>query len=214
MQRFQGSFIAERRLSDKLVLAAELSFYNQSFDYLLDNDDENVIFTAEITDFSVISYNEIQNLLRLPVSVYYEFTGTAFRPYLRVGLSPGLLLTAGGESTRSYIRTDITFEPLEAANVDLMPGRRMFNLWGYLGGGFNYKIGPGNFFLDIRYYANILDQVKPGFKSFSFQELSWSQYLVSDRFLLNNYGISAGYMFPIYRPKKKEDSGLKLLHDS
>lgn len=202
---FNASFTVERRLIPQLVLSAELSFFNNRYDYYLDNDDEIIIPSAEITDFSIVEYYETQNLLKLPISIYYEFTSTSFKPYVRLGVSPGILLTASGESIRKYAHTgDIRFDDIEVANVSLMEGRRFFNMWAFMGIGFNYKVGPGNFFLDARYYANLFNQVKPGTNSFLFPKLSWSQYYVGDHFLLNNYGITAGYMFPIYSPKKKE----------
>ena len=202
---FHFSFQLERRLLDKLVLSGELIFANNRFDYYLDDDDDIIIPSAEITDFSLIEYYETQNSLRLPVSLFYEFTSTNFKPYIRLGLSPGMLLTASGESVRKYIETTtIKYDDIEVANIDLIDGRRVINLWAFAGAGFNYKVGPGNFFMDVRYYANLFNQVRPGTKSFMFQELIWSQYYVSDKFLLNNFGFTVGYMFPIYKPKKKE----------
>jgi len=197
------SFQLERRLFDKLVLSGEFIFTSNRFDYYLNNDDPDIIPSAEITDFSDVHYTESQISFRMPVSLIYEFTSTDFKPYVRLGLSPGLLLSASGKSTRQYVNTEITYALIRASNVDLIAGRRVFNLWAYAGAGFNAKLGPGNFFVDVRYYANLLNQVRPGTKSFMFQELIWSHYYVSDKFLLNSFGLTIGYMIPIYRPKKK-----------
>jgi len=202
---FHGSFMVERELIQNLNLLGELGVANILYDTYLDDESEIIEPSAEITDFSIIEYYETQTQIRLPISVSYNFTETDFKPYVRVGIVPAILLVAKAEANRSYINTGNTYlDPLEVANVDIMNGRRFINLWAFAGAGFNYKLGPGNFFLDLRYYMNLLNQVKPGSDPFMFPDLTFKIYYANDEFFLNNLTVTAGYMFPLYRPKKKD----------
>jgi len=202
---FHGSFMVERQLIPNLHILGELSVANIVYDNYLDDESETIIPNAEITDYSVIEFYESQTQIRLPVSAAYYFMENDFKPYIRAGIVPGVLLVAKAEAKRVYINTGtINYGDVEVANVDLMPGRRLFNMWAFAGAGFSYKLGPGNFFLDLRYHMNLFDQVRPGSDPFQFQDLTYGIYYVNDNFYLNNVTATVGYMFPLYRPKKKD----------
>ncbi len=202
---FHGNFMVERQINPNFHLLGELSIANVVFDNYLDDETDNITLSAEITDYSIVEYYETQTQLRLPVSAAYYFGDSDFKPYIRMGIVPGVLLSAKAEAKRVYINTgNIKYDDLDVANVDVLPGRRMFNVWAFAGAGFTYKLGAGNFFLDLRYHANLLNQVKPDSDPYMFQDLVNVIYFVNDKFLLNNLTATAGYMFPLYRPKKKE----------
>ncbi len=202
---FHGNFMVERQITPHFQLLGELAIGNVVFDNYLDDETDNSTPSAELTDFSIVKYYETQTQLRLPVSAVYYFGDSDFKPYIRMGLVPGVLLTAKAEAKRVYINTgNIKYDDLDVANVDVLPGRRMFNVWAFAGLGFSYKLGAGNFFMDVRYHANLLNQVKPGSDPYMFPDLVNKIYYVDDMFLLNNVTATAGYMFPLYRPKKKE----------
>jgi hypothetical protein len=201
---FHANFMVERQLIPNLHILGELSIANVVFDNYLDDESGDIVSSAEITDYSVIEYKETQNQIRLPISASYNFTETDFKPYVRVGIVPAVLLSAKAEAARSNLIDGIIYPQQEVANVDVYSGRRAFNMWAFAGGGFNYKLGPGNFFLDLRYHMNLLNQMKPNSDPFQFGELTWEIFYVNDKFLLNNVTATLGYMFPLYRPKKKD----------
>lgn len=202
---FHGSFMMERQLIPKLHLMGELGFARIVFDNDLIDESETILPSAEITDFSSIGYHEAQTQIRLPISLAYNFMETDFRPYVRIGFVPGVLLSATAEPSRDYKNTgSINYDELKDANVNVIDGRRVYNMWAFAGAGFSYKLGPGNIFLDLRYQMNLLNQFKPGSDPFQFQDLVWEFYTVNDKFFLNNTTVTVGYMIPLYRPKKKD----------
>ena len=200
---FHGSFRIDKRITGGLEVTAELMYSYNRFDFYLENDTETPAFTGEITDFSRIDYYENQNRISLPLNVNYAFSRGAFTPVILAGVSPGLTLSATGEGYREYVNTgDVRFDPVPVAGVDILPMRRIFNAWAFAGAGLEYKLGPGEVFVDARIYVNLLNQVRPGSDRFV-QKLVFESFYVSDDLLLNYVTVSAGYMFPIYKPKKK-----------
>jgi len=200
-----GNFMVERQITPNFQLLGELAVANVVFDNYLDDEADNITPSAEVTDYSIIEYYETQTQVRLPISGAYYFGHSDFKPYIRIGIVPGVVLTAKAEAKRVYINTgSINYDDLDVANVDVLAARRMFNVWAFAGVGFSYKIGAGNFFIDLRYHANLLDQVKPDSDPYMFPDLTFVIHHVSDNFLLNDLSVTAGYMFPLYRPKKKE----------
>lgn len=201
---FHGSFRVSRRVNSNLDLTAEALYAYNRFDFYLDTDVEDQSFTGEITDFSIIDYYETQNRIYLPLGATYKLFEGKFNPFVSAGIVPSLLFDATGEGLRQYKNTgDTRYDPVPVAGVKILEMRRVFNAWAYIGAGAKYKIGPGEFFMDARFYVNLLNQVRPGADRFN-QKLAFESFYVSDDLLLNNLTISAGYMFPIYNPKKKE----------
>lgn len=202
---FHAGFRIEREIKPQLNLLMELVGANIVFDSYLDDEREPIVPSAEVTDYSVTEYYESQTQLRLPLSISYDFTSTDFKPYVRLGIEPGILFSARAEGRRVYLPDLGTGKsPIDVANIVVMDVRRRINVWAVAGTGFSYKLGPGNVFLDLRYHFNLLNQLKPGSDPYQFQKLTWSLYYVPEKFLLNNVSISLGYMFPLYRPKKKD----------
>lgn len=199
---FHGSFMLEREIQPRLNFLGEVTGAYVVFDSYLGDETAATTSTAEVTDYSRIKYYESQTQLRIPVSISYDLTSGNFRPYVRIGIEPGMLFTARAEGIREY--TNLARSPIEIANVDIINIRRMFNVWGFAGTGFNYNLGPGDVFLDLRFHMNLLSQVRPGSDLYQYPELTMSMYYVPEKILLNNFSVTAGYMFPLYRPKKKD----------
>ena len=201
---FHGSFRMSRRAGAKIDLMAELQYAYNRFDFYLETDVEDQSFTGEITDFSIIEYYETQNRIYLPLGASYKLFDGKFTPYISAGIVPSMLFDATGDGLRLYKNTGaVRYDPVPVSGVKILEMRRIFNAWAYLGAGATYKIGPGEFFIDARFYVNLLNQFRPGADRFN-QKLAFESFYVSDDLLLNNLMISAGYMFPIYNPKKKE----------
>lgn len=202
---FHGAFRVERNISHRLDLQAELAYVLSRYDFYLDYEPEIVTFTGEITDFSIIDYYETVNMLKVPVTVRYRFSERTIQPYGIIGASPSILLTATGEGHRAYNNTgDIRYDPVVVAGENILSMRRMVNIWGHLGAGLTLALGPGDFFLEAIYSVNVLNQERPGSSRFN-DKLVFESFYVSDNLLINTLSISAGYMFPIYHPKKKDE---------
>ncbi|MEX0988024.1 MAG: outer membrane beta-barrel protein [Bacteroidales bacterium] len=200
---YHGSFRVDKVIRPGMVLSGELMFANNRFDFYLDGTSEITEFSGEITDFSQIEYYETQNSISLPISIRYQFREGPLFTFTTIGICPGLLLSATGEGKRDYINTNFTrYNPIEVSNVNILDKRRMFTMRAFAGFGVKYNIGPGEFFLDARYYVDLLSQVKPGVSRYV-NDIAMQLFYVNDNLLLTNLAISAGYVFPIYRPKKK-----------
>ena len=199
---FNASVIARKRINDHFLISGEVSYFTVKFDYYLDTRENTDPFSAEITDFSLIEYYETQNKLMLPIGAVYQFSNSDFSPYITAGICPGVLLKSVGEGFRDYVDLGIT--RVEVAPTTVTDARRIFSMYGFLGGGIKYSLGPGEAFLDARFFANPLTQVKPGSDRF-IPELTYELLYTDDELLLNSISISAGYMLPIYNPKKKVD---------
>jgi hypothetical protein len=200
-----ASFRIERRIVPKLDFFSEIMFANNRFDFYLDNDTEPQPFTGEITDFAKIEYYETQNRLSLPLGIMYDFSDGDFQPTLALGIQPGVNLTVRADGFRDYEDTgDTNFDPVSVTNIDVSSTRRTFNISAFVGLGFKYKLGPGVMNVNARLYSNLLNQVKAGGDRY-IQELAFETFFVTDNLLLNNLAVSAGYMFPIYNPKKNEE---------
>lgn len=199
---FHGSFRIDKQLNERFGLSGEISFSHNRFDFYLDNDTEDQAFTGEITDFSNIEYYETQNRLSIPLSVNYNLNNSRLRPTFLLGVAPSILFTATGDGYREYANTDKTrYDPVIVSNVEIMPVRRFINLVAFAGIGLEYKVGPGELFMDARFCVQVLNQVPQGADRFV-QKLAFETFYVTDNLLLNHVAISAGYMFPIYHPKK------------
>lgn len=199
---FHGSFRINKRLNERFGLSGEITFSHNRFDFYLDNETEEQVFTGEITDFTKIDYYETQNRLSIPLSVNYQINSDGLRATILIGMAPSLLFTATGDGYREYANTDKTrYDPVNVSNVDIMSVRRFLNLAAFAGIGLEYKVGPGELFMDARFCVQMLNQVPQGSDRFV-QKLAFESFYVTDNLLLNHVTISAGYMFPIYHPKK------------
>jgi hypothetical protein len=200
----QGAVRIERRIVPRINFFTELMYSNSRFDFYFDNDNEPQPFTGEITDFSKIEYYETQNLVCLPAGATVFLNDGDLRPYITVGFMPvfNVLVTADG--LREYENTgDINPpKPVIVQRVNVGSTRRTFNVSAFAGAGAKYKVGPGELFLDARFNVNLLNQVKPGSERVV-QDLAFEIFYVSDNLLLNGLAVSAGYLLPIYNPKKK-----------
>ncbi len=202
---FHASVRLEKRLKSKLDLVGEIEYSYNQFSFNLDPASGKSTFTGEITSFSRISYHETQNRIAIPVSISYLLGEGKLTPSLRAGLAPGLLFSATGDGLREYDNTgNIRLEPVSVTGIDVLPARRIFNAWAFVGGGASYGIGPGVLSVDARFYFNLLNQVGPNSDRFN-QNLAFETMYVSDDLLLNNLSITVGYVLPVFNPQKRDD---------
>ncbi len=195
------SFRLDKRIGPGLYLSGEFLSMSSRYEYTLENESDPGAFTGDITDFSIIGYNETQNRMALPVGLSYAFAEGDFKPFISIGVSPCILIAATADGTRDYSTTGtFRYNPVSVVNEDILPARKTFSLLTYAGVGLKYKLGPGEFFLDARYCLNLQNQVKT---SGRFEgKLPWDILYVSDNFTMNSLGFSVGFMLPVYNPKK------------
>lgn len=197
------SFRLDKRIGQGLFLSGEFLSMSGRYEYSLNNESDDVGFTGDITDFSIIEYKEVQNRMALPVGLSYVFAEGDFKPFVAVGISPGMLIAATADGTRDYSTTGtFRYNPVSVVNEDVLPARKIFSLMTYAGVGFSYKLGPGELFLDARYYLNLQNQVRANGRFDG--RMAWDILYVSDNFSLNSLAFSVGYLFPVYNPKKIE----------
>jgi len=202
---FHLGAVATRKITPSWRVSAEFHFSNVAFHHTLTDETGVTGFTGEITDFTRLAYEEVQNWLEVPLGVeYYPFL-SGFRPYLEGGIAPGLLLTATAQGERRYTQTgDIRYDPITVSNVNVGGLRRRMNVWAYAGGGVQYNFGTGILYLNLRYRFNMFNQSKPGGINYENPELLWEVYYVPDDLLLNHVSATVGFLLPVYRPKKIE----------
>lgn len=199
-----ASLRVEKRIGPGLDLSGELLFLNSKFDYFLDKEADQSDFTGDITDFVIIYIYETQNRISLPLDLSYKFVGGDFRPFVAIGVCPGLLMTATVDGQRDYsTAAAFRYNPVEVVSEDILYSRKLMSLSVFAGLGFEYKIGPGDLFMEARYYVNLQNQVRSGGRFVD--RLAWDILYVTDNFSLNSFAVSLGYMFPLYNPKKKDN---------
>lgn len=199
-----AAFHIEKRVGPGLYLSGAFLFMNSSFDYYLDGEEGELEFTGDITDFSIIDVHETQNRIALPMGLNFALPEGNFRPYIALGVSPALLMTARVDGVRDYsTAAAFRYNPVDVVNEDLLPGRNLVSISAFAGLGFKYSVGPGDLFLDARFYINPQNQVRSNDRFVN--KLAWDVLYVSDNFSVNSLAVSLGYMFPLYNPKKKDD---------
>lgn len=153
-------------------------------------------------------YVERQNWFDFPVYIKFSDDSGKFRPFSYVGFAINLLFTARGVN---WVFTDQfpNGQKFEAAppTVPLTFKRNLINQSIVLGGGLKYKIGKDFIYTDLRYMIGLTNLTKLD-KNFYDEDGEFSSTIpfanaVSDLFRLDNISISAGYIHPIYNPRKK-----------
>ena len=142
--------------------------------------------------------------MALPASFVYCFRGARFRPFIKAGLSASWMISAKADLSRSYQNTgDLVFRTLSVKKMNVIDDRNRPNLMPMLGAGFRYKIKQSYFFVDVRYSAAILNQVKGSSRNNSHDDNIWKYYYIQDNMSLDNISINIGLSKIIYHPKRK-----------
>lgn len=147
--------------------------------------------------FAEIYKTETQRRLEFPVSLSYDLSQNNWQPYLRVGLSYGLLMSAHSDYKRTYLNSgEEQYSPIEELGVDISEQRNSSFVNAVFGAGLKYKIPRGHLYFDIRYFYGLSDLVNP--------EGRWSQdtvfefYTADNDFHLDYITFSIGYRYSFY----------------
>ncbi len=167
----------------------------------------NTRFKYEVNSFpfTKTEYTEVQKKIELPVSAVYSFGDKKISPYLRLGLNSSLLLSAKGESLRTYMNTSgVEFDEINGSATDISDKRVPFNISAFFGGGGRINIPKAFVFFDLRYNFGLTSQVIPESRRNTNDDNIWLFYNQQDDFSLNNFSFYIGYARKIYNPKRKK----------
>ncbi|MEQ8924440.1 MAG: porin family protein [Fulvivirga sp.] len=192
---------AELNLRDHLSFGLEVNFFNQRYNY------KNTLFDGDVQEML-----EIQSLLNIPVFIKYRMKFKDWHPYIYAGYSFSYLMGSRGELELKDLvisgegnRSEISVTGPEENLIDLRNNLN-HNLLG--GIGVRYRVGYNYVFLDARYtwgMNNIVDEDN----QYANQSLLYKYGMVDDYKRLTNVAISAGFIWPLYKPRKiNEEKGL------
>lgn len=194
---YQVGIKINRHIVDKLEFNFELLFKQNKF--------ENLVY---IPNLDYIEYNEgsiieTQTRFEMPLSFTYDFEYGKFKPFLRAGFSVGYLSNVNGKIIRKFI-DDSQNADVKGPNINLQEHRKQVNYRGIIGGGIKYHIPKGYVMFDIRYNLGLSNQVKPENRIISNSEQIWKYHSIDNNFTLNDVSLSFGYVYLLYKPKRKE----------
>ncbi|MFW5644899.1 MAG: outer membrane beta-barrel protein [Bacteroidota bacterium] len=180
-------------LNPKLEVSAEAMFVKSGFDY-----------EVKPFPFTTTQYSERYARIELPVSLLYAFHAKQISPYLRMGMHSSLLISASGESVRSYSNTGgVDINDISGNRKVITKDRNLFNLSPFVGTGARYKLTRAYMFLDVRYHFGLIPQVLPETRHDARNDDIWLFYHQQDDFTLNMLSISLGYVRVFYNPRRK-----------
>lgn len=157
--------------------------------------------TASVLKTSELNSAESQTSINVPLTLKYTFGLKKLNFFIRGGIAVDYLMSAEAQLIRRNLETNQN--DFAGPNVNVMNHRNKINFAGVLGGGVTYKLGYGFIFIDARYcygLSNISLEAQR-YKSFK-SEITNYGYLDND-VALNNLQISVGYMYSLFRVKKK-----------
>ena len=164
------------------------------------------------------TYVDKQAWLNFPLSVKYSFDKGRFKPFVFVGFSTNILL-----SDKANIRyTDVldasgASQSVNVQNLNFLYKRNRLNSSAVIGGGFKRKIGLNYVFADLRYGFGLRNMVNAKNLYASGNSKQYSQSMealmhyghLDDYFHLDNFSISIGYIYPLYKPRKLKKARTK-----
>ncbi len=186
---FQIGAAVNAFLTDWMEVNAEALFEINSFTY------SNVQY-----GFAEVNLKETHQRFEFPVTATFYQIHNEWMPYLRAGMSYGILTSASGNFRRSYINNDVS-GPLESLDVDITGRRRTGFVNLIAGAGIKYKIPRGHVYFDLRYYYGLSQKVIPEGR---WQHDEVFQFFTSDsNFFLDHLAFSLGYRYSFFRPVKR-----------
>jgi hypothetical protein len=151
--------------------------------------------------FAQIENEETHQRLDFPITFTFNFPGNRWTPFLRLGASYGLIISASGDYKRSHINTgSLVFDPLEIRGVDISNQRSTNSLNAIVGSGVKYRIPRGFLIFDLRYNYGLSDLVNN--ENRWDQETVFSYYHTDSDFQLDYFTFSIGFQYSFFKSKK------------
>ena len=179
-----------------------IKYVNEHIDIHLD-----VIYNARKFDYTIqqldsrVEYDENQSILSFPLTGTYNYRMGMISAYARLGFSVDYRMSSTAGLSR-YVDDNAGIDDITGSDLDILADRSEINLALVGGGGLKYHVKKGYVMLDIRYHFGVTNQVVEE-NRFANDE-KWANYqYVDDDFAMNNLFISAGYVFSIFKTRKK-----------
>jgi hypothetical protein len=152
----------------------------------------------------VVSYEERQNYLELPLGLTYLFGKRKTRPYLQAGVATAFLLEANALVQRNQL--DGTREAV-GPEFSVLNLRNSIQTSAFGSIGVRRKFGKAEVFAEARYYYGLMVNNNPD-KRLSDKDLVFRYGHLDSDYSLNNLMISVGFLqnfYSIRRNKKFDD---------
>ena len=164
--------------------------------------------------------------VKSPVFIKYTFEHDKIRPYIFAGYQPGFLLYANDKHTSTNNEKQPTVEEeyssfMSEENINRLGFRAFYGHSVVGGAGVIYKVNYNAVFFEMRYVLGLNTIVTEHFSSDKdrFKETSYyygwpvgaPNTVTEDDYRLNNLLIQVGYIWPLYKPRKKNEMTLREL---
>lgn len=195
---FQLGFGIDWHINERIAVTGELDYVATSYQK------NQLKFEDDLEEFT-----DHQNWLSVPIGLKYTIlTRGKYRPYVFAGYALNILV-------KDIVQIDISKRDagegaLEESSptIDFTSYRKTLNTAFFFGGGVRYKVGLNFVFAEIRYTAGLTNVVK---NSSTYDAdgpaVQWGH--VDDYFRLDNLAVSAGFIKPLYKPRKVKHANTK-----
>lgn len=189
---FQVGLQLSKSIIKNLEFGIDPMFVQHSYNYNL-----NSAFA-----FCNIAYTEKVTSIDVPCYFVYRFPIKKVSPFVKLGLQSGFLISSSIQATRDY--NDDSHNNLSSSNINVKDRREQVNFDAIFGFGVRYQINKGYVVLDLAYNKGLRNSTVAS-KRYSENELMYDYYIVDDDKYFNNFVITVGYSYSIYKPKKAKD---------
>jgi hypothetical protein len=161
-----------------------------------------------------LNVNASQFLIELPIYIKYQNNVGLLRPFVYAGLAMNMLISEGWTLELTHKLGSGEFDPEitnSSSRINVLPARNIFNRSLVFGGGILYKAGANFLKAELTYtaglnnYVKSISQIDYAIKnpSSNYNQLFDYGY-IDNYFSLNNFGLSVGYVKPLYKPRLKK----------
>ena len=192
---FQGGVTVELPIRGKLTFAPEINLVLRNFKY--ENTVTYLDVEGESREFKTTG-KERHTWVSVPLVVQYQVMKGRLNPYVSLGVSTDLLLSA--ENT--FLRTKQEASSLEEQTVDLKSSRKKINISAIVSAGGKLKVTGGFAIAELRYTHGITKLNSPENIYSDFDKTFPTGGYVDGVFKLSSLSFTIGYAYNIFNPKK------------
>jgi hypothetical protein len=197
---FQGGIALEIPLLTKkinnLTFAPEVNFLLKSFEY-----ENSVVYVEEVSKEErefLTTGKENHTCISVPLSVQYRIMQSRLNPYISIGVSTDLLLSA----KNTFLRTKQEASSLEEQTLDLNSTRNKINISAIAAIGGKLRVTGGFAIAELR-YSHGLSNINGKDDIYSaFNRTFPTGGYVDGIFKLNSLSFTIGYVYNMFNPKK------------
>lgn len=186
---YQAVIQAIKPLKQNFELSLGIGIQNNKYNY-----------KCEALDFSLVTLEQKQTMLYVPISVLYTYKFKNIHPFAFGGLGANYTLATSGTPTRIY--TDNSNDDIAGTDIDMIEMRNKLGISAIMGLGVRYKITKGYFFFNAQYQLGMTNVANPD-NRYSNKELNYVYHYIDSDFSLNSFSFSIGYTYMFYKPSRK-----------